>query len=152
MKEEIQEEMNQLRSELRRRQNQITMFPTPMDERSRLKFSGDKWENSIEFLARVEKEIEKIGSAINHDEKIDFVTRYLKESASQWYCTADRKPKTLYESVSYTHLDVYKRQSRVRKDIKESHKQINDNLNDPLTTITREQNDNRKQIPVNLEK
>ena len=45
-----------------------------MDERSRLKFSGDKWENSMEFLARVEKEIEKIGSAINDDEKIDFVT------------------------------------------------------------------------------
>ena len=30
MKEEIQEEMNQLRSELRRRQNQMTMFPTPV--------------------------------------------------------------------------------------------------------------------------
>ena len=59
--------------------------PTPMEERTRLKFSDGKWENSMEFLARVEKEIEKIGSAINDDEKIDFVTRYLKDSASQWY-------------------------------------------------------------------
>ena len=38
----------------------------------------------MEFLARVEKEIEKIGSAINDDEKIEFVTRHLKDSASQW--------------------------------------------------------------------
>ena len=41
-------------------------------------------DSSMEFLVRMEKEIEKIGSAINDDEKIDFVTRYLTDSASQW--------------------------------------------------------------------
>ena len=51
MKEEIQEEMNQLRSELRRRQNQMTMFPTPMDDGSRLKISGGKGENSMESVS-----------------------------------------------------------------------------------------------------
>ena len=51
----------------------MMMFPTPMEERSRIKFSGGKWENSMEFLARMEKEIEKFGSAMNDDEKIDFV-------------------------------------------------------------------------------
>ena len=62
----------------------MMIFPTPMEERSRITFAGGKWENSMEFPANVEKEMEKIGSTINDDEKIDFVTRHLKDSASQW--------------------------------------------------------------------
>ena len=84
MKEEIQEEMNKIRGELRRRQNQMMVFPTQMEERSRIKFAGGKWENSMEFLARMDKEIEEIGSAINDDVKIDFATRHHQDSPSQW--------------------------------------------------------------------
>ena len=96
MKKEIQEEMDQLRGELRRRQNQMMIFPTPMEERSGINFAGGKWENSMEFLARMEKEIEKIGSAINDDEKIDFVTRHLQDSASQW-CSIIRDNISTYQ-------------------------------------------------------
>ena len=89
------------------------------------------------YRYNIEKEMEKIGSAIDNNEKIDFVTRHFKDSASQW-CSIIRDNITTYRqfrvafenrywnihiqrqvrrhfmdhitAVSYTHLDVYKRQ------------------------------------------
>ena len=50
MKEEVKIEMDQLRAELRRRPAQMTMYPAPVEERVKLTFAGNKWENSMEFL------------------------------------------------------------------------------------------------------
>ena len=95
MKEEVRSEMKQLREELRRRPTQTMMFSAPIEERNKITFAGNKWENSMEFLANIEKEMEKIGSAIDDNEKIDFVTRHFKDSASQW-CSIIRDNITTY--------------------------------------------------------
>ena len=85
MKEEVKTEMDQLRAELRRRPAQMMMYLAPVEERVKLTFARNKWENSTEFLANCEKEMEKIGSTIDDNEKINFVTRHFKDSAAQWH-------------------------------------------------------------------
>ena len=45
------------------------MYPAPVEDRVKLTFAGNKWENRMECLVNCEKEMEKIGSAINDNEK-----------------------------------------------------------------------------------
>ena len=85
MKDHMKSEMDQLREELRRRPAPMKMYTAPVEDRIKLTFAGNKWENSMEFLSNCEKEMEKIGSTIDDNEKINFVTRHFKDSAAQWY-------------------------------------------------------------------
>ena len=48
MKEEVRNEMKQLKEELRRRPMQTMMFSAPTEERNKITFAGNKWENSME--------------------------------------------------------------------------------------------------------
>ena len=99
MKDQVKSEMDQLREELRRRPAPMMMYPAPVEERVKLTFAGNKWDNRMEFLSNCEKEMEKIGSTIDDNEKINFVTRHFKDSAAQWY-TIIRDNVTNYQQLS----------------------------------------------------
>ena len=77
--------MDQLWAELRRRSAQMMVYSTPLEDRVKLTFAGNKWDNPMEFLINCEKEMEQIGNGINDTEKKNLVTRHFKNSATQWY-------------------------------------------------------------------
>ena len=49
----------------------------------RLKFYGDENDNIIEFLRQCEKKMESIGDNLTHQNKINFVEKYCRNSAAQ---------------------------------------------------------------------
>ena len=55
IKEEVKTEMDQLRAELHRRPVQMMVYPTLLEDRVKLTFEGNKWENSMKFLVDCEK-------------------------------------------------------------------------------------------------
>ena len=109
MKDGLQEEVEKLRAEVKRRPSAMMMCAAKVDDREKISFKGNKWENPIEFLHKCEQEMATIGSKLSDRDRIDFVSRHFQETASKWY-TVVRDQTETYEPVSYTHLDVYKRQ------------------------------------------
>ena len=98
------------------------MCASKVEDRAKISFKGNKWENPIEFLHKCEREMATIGSNLNDRDRIEFVSRHFQETASKWYTIVQDQTET-YEQfkasfenrywnipVSYTHLDVYKRQ------------------------------------------
>ena len=85
------------------------MCAAKVDDQEKISFKGNKWENPIEFLHKCEQEMTTIGSNLNDRERIEFVSRHFQKTASKGY-TIVRVQTETYEPVSYTHLDVYKRQ------------------------------------------
>ena len=73
MTEEGKIEMDQLRDELPRRPAQMTMYPAPVEEKVKLTFAGNEWENSMEFLTNCGKVMEKIGSTTDDNENTIFL-------------------------------------------------------------------------------
>ena len=71
--------MDQLWEELRKHPVPMMMYPAPIEDRIKLTFTGNKWENSLKFLVNCEKEMERTGSATSDNNKITFVTRFCKE-------------------------------------------------------------------------
>ena len=106
----------------------MMVYPTPLEDRVKLTFTGNKWDILIEFLINCEREMEQIGNDINYTEKINFVlatSRIQLHSGILSYVIILRLKISNFmillkigigtsirnvRSVSYTHLDVYKRQ------------------------------------------
>ena len=86
------------------------MCAAKVEDREKISFKGNKRENPIEFLHKCEREMATIGSNLNDRDRIEFVSQHFQETASKWYMIVRDQTET-YEPVSYTHLDVYKRQS-----------------------------------------
>ena len=104
MKEEVKTEMDQLRAELRRRPAQMMVYPAPLEDRVKLTFAGNKWENSMEFLVNCEKKMEKILSNIDENEKINFL--FTISQIQQHSCTLSYVIMSLHINNSVTRLKI----------------------------------------------
>ena len=96
LKEDLRGEVERLRTEIKRRPAQMMMYPTQIEERTKLVFKGLKTDNPIEFLLNCEREMELIGNTITDKEKIDFVSKHFQDCAARWY-TIVRDNLTTYE-------------------------------------------------------
>lgn len=85
LKENLKGEVKKLQYEIRLKPTTMWMYETGHDERSRVKFEGNRKDNPIEFLKSCEREIERIGTPLNDTEKIDFVSKHLRDSAEKWF-------------------------------------------------------------------
>jgi uncharacterized protein YukE len=98
METSFREELERVKRDARRRSLPMVIYPGPVDDRYRVYFKGEKFENPIEFLLSCEKEMEAVGSELTDPEKIDWVAKHLKMSARKWYNIVRDK------ITSYSHL------------------------------------------------
>lgn len=91
-------EVDRLTREVRRLPTQALVYSTvPREERPINYFRGSRGENPIEFRIKCEKEMDSIGSILSDKDKIDFVSRYLKDAAASWFTMVNDDLKTYEE-------------------------------------------------------
>ena len=71
LKEDLWDEVEKFRAEMKKRPAQMMVYPMRMEERTKLVFRYLKNDNPTEFLLNCEWEIELIGNDVTDKEKID---------------------------------------------------------------------------------
>lgn len=116
---DIDQRFERLKKEFKTRGVPSVIYQGHWDDRDRITFKGNRFENPMEFLVLCEKEMETVNSDMTDTEKIQWVTRHLKDSARQWYNIVREKIttydqfKTMLENRYWnTHL-----QSQIRNEL-----------------------------------
>ena len=92
-------EVERLKTELKRGATQMMVYPTQIDERTKLLvFRGSKGDNQNECLLNCEQEMELTGNALTCKEKINFISKLFQGSAARWYTIAQYNVCLLYTS------------------------------------------------------
>lgn len=81
MEANLREEIAQLHKEIPRRSVPPIACQAYPDDRTRAYFKGEKRDNPMEFLLHCEKEMEMVKSVLTDREKVDWIVRYMQDSA-----------------------------------------------------------------------
>lgn len=116
---DIDQRFERLKREFKSRGVPSVVYQGHWDDRDRITFKGNRFENPMEFLVLCEREMETVSSDMTDAEKIQWVARHLKDSARQWYnivrdkITTYNDLKTMLESRYWnTHI-----QSQIRNEL-----------------------------------
>lgn len=96
----IDERFEKMKRDFNARTTPTVICQGRIDDKQRILFKGNRFENPIEFLKLCEREMEALGCDRTDSEKVDWVARHLTDSARQWYNI--RRDKI----VTYTDLKL----------------------------------------------